>query len=170
VLQVSRALAVGCVLAIGSTARADSADRFDAGTMAIQAGGGVVGGVSLGGAGGVIGMLAGASIGRKGDWGAPLAGAAIGGTIGILFGVPLGVHFAGSRRDANGTALGTAVGELGGFLMFGVLGTIAEKKRWKIPTSVAVVVGTLCVVGGPVVGYQLTNEGAATMPLVGFRF
>lgn len=170
-----RAAVIACALCAASrSAHADDDDPFDAATVSIQVGGGLLTGAILGAGCGLIG----AGIGQLIDphnWGVPLAGAVLAGVAGATVGIVIGVDYAGDERGANGTVLGTALGLGGGTIVLGTFQTLAARARWRVPTSVNVLVGLVTLVGGPIVGYHLTadrngGQSKVQVPVAGFVF
>jgi hypothetical protein len=151
---------VACLVAAATPARADSGDRWDAGTMSKQALGGLAFGAITGTVTGLTGGLIGYALEPR-NWGAPLAGAALGFALGATVGIVLGVDYVGDGEGARGSKLGTTIGVFGGAFVLGLAGTLAEKARWRVPGLVRAIGAIVCFVGGPIVGYQITNDGPA---------
>lgn len=165
-------------LVMPSTARADTGDPYDTGTMVAQAGGGLVGAM----VGATVLGLAGAGLGsmsaNRSNWGPPLAGAVIGGVIGGLVGTTVGVKLTGDSQDAHGSWVGTSLGSLGGVAAAGIVIATFEATNTKVPPLAAASIALVLVVSGPVIGYQLTNDGpddktterrfAISVPVVAF--
>lgn len=149
-----RAVAITLTLAIASPALADSGDEYDNATMGLQLAGGiggaVVGGVALGLACGLPNKGMGA-----------VAGAAVCGTAGAIIGNVLGVTLVGDARDATGGYLGSSLGMLGGALIVGGVGTVVGEiaGQDRVPIPIVLALGTLGIVGGTVIGYQIQNSG-----------
>jgi len=142
-------------------AHADDGDRWDGTTMVVQAGGGIAGGL-VGGAGfGFAGMLLGSSLGRSGDWGAPLAGGAIGVVVGGITGVVIGVQLTGDARDGTGRWWGTLGGAAVGTGAAVALAWATERARGFHAAKAAAFV-TL-ILGTSIVGYHLSGEAHAPM-------
>jgi hypothetical protein len=157
VLQVKLAVVAACMLAAATPAHAGEGDRFDAGTMAVQGLGGAGIGVLTGTVTGLAGGLIGYGLDRR-NWGAPLAGAVAGFAIGASVGLVLGVEYMGDQQGGNGSKLGTTLGFFGGAFVLGLAGALVEKARWRPPGLVRALGAIVCFVGGPIVGYQLTND------------
>lgn len=151
-----RVLAVVSTVALfTSTVHAESGDRFDAGTTALQFGGGVLGG-AVGGAalGGAFYGLAEITNENDNSW-APIMAGALGIVVGGFAGALVSVKLVGDARDAEGGWGGTSLGLLGGALVAGAFQQIVDRE----PTKLTIGVGVALLVAGPVVGYQLQNDG-----------
>lgn len=166
-LRRIRIVAVVAGVLAASPARAEG-ERFDASTMTAQAiGGGVIAAVS-GTATGIAGAGIGYLIDRR-SWGGPLAGALIGFSLGASTGLVFGVHYLGDERGGNGSPLGTLIGFGVGVVAFGAVETIAERARWRMPAAVRAVEAIVFLIGGPVIGYHVTNRPIEVGPDVSFR-
>lgn len=139
-----------------SSARADSGDPFDPGTVALQFGGGVVGGAAGGAVLGAAfyGLAVATSDSRSY---APLFAGAFGIVLGGLGGALVTVKLVGDARDAEGGWAGASLGLLGGGLAAGAAQSIIGRQ----PTPLSLGVGAALLIGGPVIGYQLQNDGPA---------
>jgi hypothetical protein len=147
------------VMLTSTAAHADAGDRWDGVMMAEQAGGGLLGGALLGAAGLGIGMGLGQGLGEQGNWGAPLFGAFVGGTLGAVSGVTIGVHLVGDHRGGNGTWLATAAGAtLGGLLTFATLPSYGDK----VPTPVAFSLASVTMLAPAILAYHLSSDENAS--------
>ena len=162
-----RVVALNMLVALATSARADDGDRWNGSTMAVQAGAGVLGGVIGAGVGGLIGVGIGAATTQKSDWGAQLAIAAIGAGIGGTVGIVGGIAFAGDRRGSTGHWWGATIGLVGGLFVLG--GLVKATDHLHPPPIAMLAVGTLVLLGCPIVGYQLTADAHA-MPIVNLTF
>lgn len=141
-----------------SGARADSGDPFDPGTVALQFGGGVVGGAAGGAALGAAFYGLAVATSENDHSYAPLFAGAFGIVIGGLAGALITVKLVGDARDAEGGWAGASLGLLGGGLAAGAAQQIIGRQ----PTPLSLGIGAALLIGGPVVGYQLQNDGPAT--------
>jgi hypothetical protein len=174
VLQITRAAIVLCLL--GGPAHAGGDDPFNGGTMAAQAGTGVVGGALLGAGGGLVGGGIGYAINSQNrGLTAPVVGLGIGIAIGISVGIVGGLDYAGDERGANGSVLGSSLGLAAGWAAFVSFEVLAHRADKKFSFPVHLVVGLTTLLGGSLVGYHVSadsNGGASklSVPITGFVF
>ena len=144
------AVTIGAITALSWPARADRGDRWDAVTIAGQAGGGALG-VAAGVLGGAAaGDLVGAVRGL--GW-----GAALGGELGLV----AGIQWAGDARGGTGRLWGTSIGALAGAVLASAVG--AAREEWALgmsgPTIAAL--GATLILAGPIIGYHLSADDHA---------
>lgn len=148
------------VAARPAIARADSGDPYNAGTIALQSGGGFVGGV-LGGVilgGGMYGLTH-AIAPKRGDIQA--VGVVLGAIVGIGAGGVVSVKLIGDGLDGTGSWGATSLGMVSSGLV--VAGGIALAEKFDaVPIRARFVGGILILTAGPVLGYQLSNDGPST--------
>ncbi len=153
-----------CLMLVAAPCMAHAAngDRWDGATIALQSGGGL-GGLAVGtGLGVGIGYALGDASSRPGDWGAPLAGGLIGGVLGGTLGLVLGVQLVGDAEDGTGRWYGTTLGAVGGVALFGTyLYAFADSRPPKVATAF---LGTVLLLGGPIVGYHLSGDPHRAQP------
>jgi hypothetical protein len=160
------------VLVLGLLVRpaiADDGDRWEASTMALQATGGLAGGI-LGGAGlGFAGFLIGSTVANRGDWGVPLAFGAAGVTVGGMIGITVGVQLVGDSAGATGVWWATGLGTLGGVVVTGALAAKLPLKN--LPKPMVVTAGLLLLLVPPVIAYQASSDGREPIAMpVAFSF
>jgi hypothetical protein len=140
-------------------AAANNGDRWEPATLFVQAGGGVAGVVIGGGTVGLGGLLLGSALGRKGDWGAPLAGAVVGVVVGGFSGLVIGVQLTGDAREGTGRWWATAGGAAVGTGAVVALALATEQKRGFNGIKAAGFV-TL-ILGSTIVAYHLSSDAHA---------
>jgi hypothetical protein len=147
-------LVVICALVATRTAHADAGDRWDGVMILEQSGGAIAGGVVCGG----VLMLAGVALtDKKGsnDWGAGLAGAAVGVAIGSVAGTAIGTKVVGDHRGGNGGWGATIAGSIGGgFLTVLTLSQYADH----VPPALGIAFATITMIGPPIVAYHLSTD------------
>jgi hypothetical protein len=169
-LRIAALVACAVLFAEGS-ARADTDDPFDVGTVTGQAGiGAATGAVGCAGVGLLGAGIGSATNGYGGMLGGAFVGCVIGGTVGMV----LAVNYLGDTQGANGTLLGTSLGMITGVIVFGSAQVIAEVGYKKdIPGVPNVLLGIATLIGGPVIGYHLTadkNGGRVSVPILSVTF
>ena len=133
--------------------------------MAIQVGSGAAG---LG-VGGLAGVLIGLAVSDSHNFGQQLGAVAVGGAIGGVIGIVAGVDLGGNLRNSTGHWWGAAVGLVGGLFLAGGLAKASD--RLHPPPILEVVLGSLCIFGGTIAGYQLTADAhPPVMPIANLTF
>jgi hypothetical protein len=155
-LRLASTLAVAATLAAAAPAHAGEPDGDTLGTQVKGAGFGLL-------VGGGIGLLAGLGFGGRDK----AVSAGLGASIGIMFGVPIGIQQTADAAGGTGKSWGTALGTVIGMSAAGA--SIYGSRNAKATPDVLIpefliVVG--CVIAGPVIGYRATEDRHTVMPVL----